>query len=43
MRGLADPESRIYSILNKVGLISTTLYSRVFDQLEGVPPRVPKL
>lgn len=24
-------------------LISTTLYSRVFDQLEGVPPRVPKL
>lgn len=24
-------------------LISTTLYSRVFDQLEGLPPRVPKL
>lgn len=24
-------------------LISTTLYSRIFDQLEGVPPRVPKL
>ena len=24
-------------------LISTTLYSRVFDQMEGVPPRVPKL
>ena len=24
-------------------LISTTLYSRVFDQMEGVPPRVHKL
>ena len=24
-------------------LISTTLYSRVFDQMEGVPPRLPKL
>ena len=24
-------------------LISTTLYSRVFDQLEGIPPRAPKL
>ena len=24
-------------------LVSTTLYSRVFDQLEGVPPRMPKL
>ena len=24
-------------------MISTTLYSRVFDQLEGVPPRLPKL
>ena len=24
-------------------LISTTLYSRVFDQMEGIPPRLPKL
>ena len=24
-------------------MISTTLYSRVFDELEGVPPRKPKL
>jgi uncharacterized membrane protein YesL len=24
-------------------MISTTLYSQVFDQLEGVPPRLPKL
>ena len=24
-------------------LISTTLYSRVFDQMEGSPPRLPKL
>lgn len=24
-------------------MISTTLYSRVFDQMEGVPPRLPKL
>ena len=24
-------------------LISTTLYSRVFDQMEGVPPRMPKI
>ena len=24
-------------------LISTTLYSRVFDQMEGIPPRMPKL
>lgn len=24
-------------------MLSTTLYSRVFDQMEGVPPRMPKL
>lgn len=24
-------------------MISTTLYSRVFDQMEGIPPRMPKL
>ena len=24
-------------------MISTTLYSRVFDQMEGVPPRMPKI
>ena len=24
-------------------LISTTLYSQVFDQMEGLPPRIPKL
>lgn len=24
-------------------MVSTTLYSRVFDQMEGIPPRLPKL